>query len=211
MLENNNLKNVVVIGYSGHSYVVVDAAISSGINVTHYSDENKSARNPFKLNYLGHESDHDFFSKVGDFDFILGIGNNNIRKKIYGQLKIKNQKILNVIHPSSEISKLVIFGKGNFVSKNTSINSLSVIKDGCIINTGAIIEHECIIGDFAHIGPGSVLAGNVSIGECSFIGANSIIKEGVKIGKNAIIGAGSVVLKNVLDGQKLAGNPAKII
>ena len=116
--------------YSRHSYVVVDAAISSGINVTHYSDENKLARTPFKLNCLGLESDHDFFSKVRDF---------------------------------------------------------------------------------SHIGPGSVFLENVSIGEYSFIGANSISKKAVKIGKNVIIGAGSVVLRNVLDGQKLVGNPTKII
>jgi sugar O-acyltransferase (sialic acid O-acetyltransferase NeuD family) len=211
VLENKYINNVVVIGYSGHAFVVVDAAIDIGLNVTHYSDKVKSKNNPFQLNYLGYEHDNDFFNANRDFDYILGVGCNKIRKKNHQFLFSENKNILNVIHPSASVSKYVKIGNGTFISKNTAINTLSAIKDGCIINTGAIIEHECVIGNYSHIGPGAVLAGNVVIGDGCFIGANSFIKEGVRIGNNVIIGAGSVVLEDVLDGDKIVGNPAKKI
>ena len=204
-------KEVVIAGYSGHAFVVADAAISAGINLTQYTDKKESERNPFDLKYIGFESETGFFDNTIYQDFILGIGDNRIREKIYNLLGAKKVNALNVIHPSSQISKHVSIGKGNFISKNTGINSLVTIEDACIINTGAIIEHECFIGKASHIGPGAVLAGNVSVGERSFIGANTVIKEGVSIGKDVIIGAGSVVLKDVADGEKIVGNPAKRI
>ena len=44
-----------------------------------------------------------------------------------------------------------------------------------------------------------------------WIGMNSTILKGVTIGKGAVIEPGSVVLKDVLPGQTVFGNPAKII
>ena len=204
-------KKVAIVGYSGHAFVVADAAISAGINITQYTDKNESERNPFKLKYIGFESETGFFDNNLNKGFILGIGDNKIRETTYNLLISKRINVLNVIHPSSQISKQLKIGKGNFVSKNTAINPLVTIEDACIINTGAIIEHECYISKAAHIGPGVVLAGNVYVGERSFIGANTVIKEGVSVGSDVVIGADSVVLKDVSNGQKIAGNPAKSI
>ncbi len=44
-----------------------------------------------------------------------------------------------------------------------------------------------------------------------WIGMNSSILKGVTIGKGSVIEAGSVVLKDVLKGQTVSGNPAKVI
>lgn len=43
------------------------------------------------------------------------------------------------------------------------------------------------------------------------IGAGAVILPGVTIGENAIVGAGAVVVQDIPDGQKVAGNPAKIM
>lgn len=202
-------KIIAIAGYSGHGFVVTDAAFSAGIKLTHYTDINESTINPYKLEYLGFESDLHFFDKVPHIKFVLGIGDNIIRKKIFQLLTSKNIDVLNVIHNSCLLSDNVTFGMGNFISKNAVINPLVKIGNASIINTGAIVEHECIIGDTVHIAPGAVLAGKVIIGEGSFIGANSVIKNGVTIGRNVIIGAGAVVIKDVPDNQVMVGNPAR--
>lgn len=204
-------KTIVIAGYSGHGFVVADAALNSGIELTHYSDLDMNKINPFNFKYLGAENENDFFISNPNLEYILGIGNNRIRRKVYELLRSNSVKVINVIHSTACISQHVTMGDGNFISKNVAINPMVRIGDACIINTGAIIEHECVIGNLSHIAPGAVLAGNVSIGQGSFIGANSVIKEGVSIGDNAIIGAGSVVLKNIGDNQKVAGNPARMI
>lgn len=203
--------DVILIGYSGHGFVVAEAAILSGLFLKGYTEINKTTLNPFELDYLGFEIDEDFQYWQTDKKYILGIGENRIRYKAGNYIISKEKELLNVIHPSSSISKSAGIGFGNFISKNVSINPLVKIGNLCIVNTGAIVEHECTIGNAVHIAPGAVLAGNVSIGDLSFIGANAVIKQGVCIGKNVVIGAGSVVLKDILDNQKVVGNPARIL
>lgn len=201
---------VIIIGYSGHAFVVLDTWQKLGKKLKYYCAIHEADFNPFDLNYLGNEGDMSFdWSSLNTF--ILGIGDNSIREQIYQKISTRDKTILNVIHPSAVINGYVSIGDGNYISSNAIINTLVKIGNGCIINSGAIIEHECTLDNFVHIGPGAVLAGNVIIGERTFIGANAVIKQGVKIGVNVIIGAGSVLLKDVLDNEVWVGNPAKKI
>ncbi len=200
--------SIAIIGYSGHSFVVLDAAKQMNLDVKYYCERNQAAFNPFKINYLGDEGSDSFDWNSID-QFILGIGDNKIRQKVANLILSKKKILLNVIHPSSIISNYATFGVGNFVAAKVTINALAKIGNNCILNTGCIIEHECIIESGTHIAPGSVLAGNVSVGENSFIGANSVVKQGVKIGNGVTVGAGSVVIKDIPDNEIWAGNPAK--
>jgi sugar O-acyltransferase (sialic acid O-acetyltransferase NeuD family) len=204
-------KRIILIGYSGHGFVVADTAIENQLNLVGYAEESIVQNNPFHLNFLGNENDNDFFEKNKRAKYLIGIGDNTIREKIYKLIIEKQSEILTLISQSASISKTVIIGNGTFVNKNVSINAFAKIGNNVILNTGCIIEHDCIIGDSSHIAPGAVLAGNVIVGERSFIGANSVVKQGVIIGKDVIIGAGSVVINNISDGKKIAGNPSRCI
>lgn len=200
--------SIAIIGYSGHSFVVLDAAKQMNLDVQYYCERNQVSFNPFEINYLGAEGSASFDWNAVD-QFILGIGDNKIRQKLADLIVSKKKKILNIIHPSSIISNYANFGTGNFVAANVTVNALAKIADNCILNTGCIIEHECTIESGVHIAPGTVLAGNVMVGENSFIGANSVVKQGIKIGKDVTVGAGSVVIKDIPDNEIWVGNPAK--
>lgn len=200
---------LVIIGYSGHSYVIIETAILLQINIMGYCDKNIAMNNPFSLPYLGNESDENF-SIEDNWKFIVSIGDNKIRKRIIEKIGRK-YFISHIIHPSAQISKSCEIGIGVFINANACINALAKVGDHSIINTGSIIEHECLIGDFVHIGPGTVLAGNVVIGSGTFVGANSVIKQGIKIGENVIIGAGSVVINDIPDNVTVVGNPSRKI
>lgn len=202
-------REIVLLGYSGHGYVLAEAALSSNMNLIHYADKEKSNDNPFNLNYLGFEQDEDFKGLKEDYDFILGIGDNKRRFEIAKYITNKGKSILNVIHKDASVSGYVKLGKGIFIARNSSVNPLSEIQDYAIINTGCVVEHGCILGSGSHIAPGVVLAGNVKVGLNSFIGANSVIREGVTIGDNVIVGAGSVIIKDIPSNKKVVGNPSR--
>jgi acetyltransferase EpsM len=204
-------KDLILVGYSGHAFVIAEVAIEIGISIMGYSDKEAALLNPFKLEYLGFEKDQDFIGWKKDCSFILGIGDNYLRQSIAKIIANKNKKIKTVIHVSASISASSVIGTGTFINRNVSVNALAVIGENVILNTGCIIEHECILEDAVHIAPGAVLAGNVFIGERSLVGANSVIKQGIVIGKDVIIGAGSVVIEDVQDGGKIVGNPAREI
>ena len=204
-------KEIILIGYSGHGFVVAEAAISINMNLKYYSEKEKVINNPYDLSYIGFENEENFVGWTKNVAFILGIGDNQLRHKIAKQVCFKEKEMPNVIHNEASLSKSIQIGKGNFIARNVSVNPFVTIKNFCILNTGCIIEHECFIEESSHIGPGAVLAGNVKIGQRTFVGANSIIKQGVTIGNDVVIGAGAVVLNDILDGKKVVGNPAREI
>lgn len=201
----------VLIGYSGHGYVVAEAAIEAGFNVNYYTDLNKIDFNPYNLKYLGFEGDKNFNEWHQGYNYILGIGDNKLRNKIASLVIVSGAQLGTVIHPTASVSKWSKLGLGVFVARNVMVNPISTIGDFSILNTGSIIEHECILGEAVHIAPGAILSGNVRIGNRSFIGANAVIKQGVVIGEDVLVGAGAVILKNVPSGSKIVGNPGRLI
>ena len=47
------MNEVVIIGYSGHAYVVIEAAKEMGIIIKGYAEKDKLNLNPFGLKYYG--------------------------------------------------------------------------------------------------------------------------------------------------------------
>ena len=201
---------MILIGYSGHAFVVYGILQSAGKQVTGYCDMEEKEYNPFNLVYEGSETSEEGLKKLHTTDFFIAVGDNRIRSKIYHQLSKHNLVPANAIHPSAVIdASAAVALHGVMIAAQVIINPLATIGMGAVCNTGSIIEHECIVGEFAHIGPGAVLCGNVKIGDGSFVGANAVIRQGITIGKNALIGAGAVVVKNVPDNITVVGVPAK--
>lgn len=199
---------LIFLGYSGHAFSVIDAALANNTKVIGYCDRNEHSTNPFEIKYLGHEKD----IQVGQNTmFFPSVGNNRIRKNLIEFIESKQWAQTIIIHPSSTISSQTEISNSVFISSGVIINAITRIGKGSIINTGAIIEHECEIGEYCHIAPGATLTGDVKIGAHSFIGANVTIIPGIKIGNNVTIGAGTVIIKDIPDGVTCVGNPARII
>ena len=180
-------KKIILVGYSGHGLVVADTALENSLNVIGYTEKSIKESNPFMLEYLGNELNPEFKGWGLDVSFILGIGDNLLREKIYKYILNNGKKVISLIDSTSSISRFAVIGDGVFINRNVTINAFAKIGSNVILNTGCIVEHECEIHDNVHIAPGAVLAGNVKVGSGSFIGANAVIKQGVKIGKNVIL------------------------
>lgn len=204
-------KKIILVGYSGHGLVVADTAFENNFNVIGYTEKSINNVNPFKLEYLGNESSPNFELWDLDVDFILGIGDNLLREKVYNLIIKKGKKVISLINSTAAISSFATIGEGVFINKYVTVNALANVGNNVILNTGCIIEHECDINENVHVAPGAVLAGNVKVGTGTFIGANAVVKQGVVIGKNVIIGAGTVILKDIPNGKKIVGNPGRIL
>ena len=201
------MKEAIIIGYSGHSYVVLDMLQLNKYKIKGYYEKSVKTSNPFNLNYLGSE---DKLEKTEtDIAIFITIGDNHNRNKIFHNLSGCSAQMPALFHPKSIVARTVKIDCASLVMPGSVINAFSIIGKGVICNTGCIVEHECVIGDFSHIAPGAVLAGGVLIGSNSFIGANSVVKQGIKVGKNVIVGAGSVIVKDVPDNSIVYGNPTK--
>ncbi len=207
MQEEN--RPIVLLGYSGHAFVVAEAALMCGMNIKGYAAKAAMKLNPYALDYLGDENTPEF--SEWNSEFLLGIGDNFIRTRVAGFVRAKGYKCITLVHPDSSVSNFAEIDDGTFIARNAAVNPLCRIGKDVIINTSASLDHECHIGHGSHIAPGAILAGNVTVGKNSFIGANTVIKQDVTIGDHVVIGAGSVVLKDIKSGNKIVGNPAKLI
>jgi sugar O-acyltransferase (sialic acid O-acetyltransferase NeuD family) len=199
------MKNIAFIGAGGHAKVVID--LLKQLNMYHIVgmyDDNK----------VGYFNDIPILGKIKDLNirienYVITIGNDKIRKKIYNNYVNLNYPVL--IHPSAIIADNVKINKGTIIMAGAIIQTYVEIGKMCILNTKCSIDHESTINDFTSICPGATICGQVNIGNTTFIGANSVIIQNINIGNNCIIGAGSVVIRDVENNVKKVGNPAKII
>ena len=190
------MKDIVILGASGHAHVIADIIKAEGNRVVAFLDDDQN-----QSDCVGPIS---YYSKYQNCEFVIGIGNADVREKL-SQLDLKWHT---AIHPSAVISDSALIGEGTVVMPNAVINARSIVGKHCIINTGAIIEHDNNIGDFSHISVGAKLGGTVSIGEKCWIGIGSTVKNNVSICDSVLIGAGSVVVKNINEQGVFYGAPA---
>lgn len=192
-------------GAGGHAKVVIEILNQNKIPIGGIFDDIPSADS-----LLGHEIlDASELRQLKDYEFIITIGNNKLRKKI--AKKLGPTKFGTVIHHTSNISESALINDGSLVTASVTINACCKIGDHCIINTGSVIDHDCQIDSYVHIGPNATLCGNIVIEEGALIGAGAVIGPGVKIGKWAIIGAGTVIIKDVPAFKTVVGAPVRYI
>lgn len=208
----SNAAAVIIIGYSGHGYVVTDCLRAAGHRVVGYCDRKEKTNDPFGLRYLGPETEPAALDLLHQHPYFIAIGHNDIRRRVAERLAENGVDLtFDVVHPSAVVSPGAQLGGGVLVAPGAAINALAQVGRGVVVNTGCVVEHECVVGSFAHLAPGSVLAGNVRIGAGTFVGANATVIQGVQVGESATIGAGAVVLRDVPDGATVVGNPARVL
>ena len=192
-------KSIYIYGASGHGLVVADVAKSCGYENIVFLDDDKSKG--FLI--------FDDIKENRDYHIAFGIGNNQIRAKLYKKVKENGFSTPILIHPSSIISSSARIEEGTVIMPNVVVNAKAYIGKCVILNSSCVVEHESVIGDFVHISPKVSIAGDVKIGNFTHIGIGSSVIQCLNIGKNSIIGAGSVVVKNIPDFKKAYGNPCK--
>ncbi len=201
---------VVLIGYSGHAWVVADCLLAAGYTLSGYCERSEAPRNPYELPYLGFEGDAETLVALAGKHWFVAIGDNALRQRVQQRLFSKLQHPAAIArHSSAVVSARATIGAGTLVGPLAVLNPAATLGEGVICNTGAIIEHECVVGDFAHIGPGAVLSGNVTVGAGAFVGAGAAVRQGIRIGAGALVGAGAVVVKDIPDGARVVGNPTR--
>lgn len=204
------MKDLIVIGSSGHCSVIIDIVESSKeYKIIGLIDDDKSIGTTF-LGYkiLGGVNDLERINeKYFCTNIFIAVGSNISRKKIHDSLGNKYEYV-NLIHPKAILSKKISLGIGNVIMPGAVINSNSKIANFNIINTNAVIEHNTSIGSFSSIGPGACIAGGCNVGNNTMIALNATIIEKINIGNNTVVGAGSVVVKNCNSNSVYYGVPA---
>lgn len=203
-------KKIVIYGASGHGKVIADIIEKSCGTVLAFVDDNQHLWGKSFYGYPVWGGGSHLIKAAADstFSVIIGIGDNRTRYDIRRKLEKADLCFDTAVHPSAQLGRGVMLGKGTVVMANSVINPDTRVGSHCIINTAANIDHDCLIGDFVHISPGVNLGGSVRIDSLSWVGLGACVSNNIHIAEQTIIGAGSVVIRDVDPDTVVVGNPA---
>ncbi|WP_315674025.1 acetyltransferase [Clostridium sp. 19966] len=208
--------NIIVIGSSGHAKVVIDCIEKENkYKIIGLLDRFKQVgSSSFGYKIIGKEEDLEKLIRKYKIDGgIIAIGDNFIRYIVYNKIShyIPQFNFIKVIHPSAQIARNVLIGKGSVIMANTTISSNATVGDFCIINNNSSLDHDSKMLDYSSLAPGSSIGGNVKIGSFSAVSLGAKVIHGITIGEHTIIGAGATVIKDIPKYVVAYGNPAKVI
>lgn len=137
---------------------------------------------------------------------------------IYGDCTIGNDV---------QMGHRVTIRENTVIGDNVSIGTLSDIQGNCVIGDYSRLHSNVHIGQLSKVGkyvwiyPYVVLTNDptppsehfvgVEVEDFAVIATGSIIMPGLKIESDTLVAAGAIVTKDVLKGNVVGGNPAKVI
>ena len=202
-------RKVALVGYSGHGLVACETLLAAGRELAGYFERQPRQDDPFRLEFLGLETDLSARDLLHSCDYFVALGCNKSRQRVQENLTTAYGPPINAIHPSASVATSATLGRGSLIGPQAAINAVAHIGDGAICNTACVVEHDCHLGRFAHLCPGAVMTGNTKVGELCLIGANSVLLPGVTVEARTVVGAGSVVLRDLGPNGCYAGNPCR--
>ena len=208
--------NIIVIGSSGHAKAVIDCIEKENkYEIIGLLDRFKQVgSSSFGYKIIGKEEDLQDLIRMHKIEGgIIAIGDNFIRYNVYDKISqdIPQFNFIKVVHPSAQIARNVLIGKGSVIMANTTISSNATVGSFCIINNNSSLDHDSNMLDYSSLAPGSTIGGNVKIGLFTAVSLGAKVIHGITIGEHTIIGAGATVIKDIPKYVVAYGNPAKVI
>ncbi len=200
------MRKLVIIGASGHGKVIADIAVQNGYDDILFLDDDPATKECGSFPVVGTSKDS---VNYVEYDFIVGIGDAQIRERIQEQLENEGLHIITLIHPSVVVAESAVIQSGTVVMAGVVINPGTRIGKGCIINTCSSVDHDCTISDYVHVSVGAHVAGMVHIGARTWIGAGATVINNLSICGDCMIGAGAVVVKDIECKGTYKGVPAR--
>ncbi|NDV27149.1 acetyltransferase [Desulfovibrio sp. JC010] len=204
------MKKIIIMGAGGHGQVVADALLQmEKATPVAFVDESRELHGK-ELMGIPVPGGNAEINKIEHDGIVIALGNNELRRRIFSELKQAGENLFTVIHPRAIIAPDVTIGDGCMILAGAVINTQAEIKDNTIINTNSTIEHHNVIGPHAHIAPGATLGGEVTVEEEAMVGIGATVLPRTVIGSQAVLGGGSTAIKDLPDGSTAAGVPARI-
>jgi sugar O-acyltransferase (sialic acid O-acetyltransferase NeuD family) len=166
---------IIIIGAGGHGKVTCDALLlQQKYRVVGFADAAVPAGTEILNGYkvITAQEPLQALKELADY-FIVAIGKNDIRAKLFNELKTF-MKPATVVHPSAVIGSEVTIGPGSVILANAVVNTGSIIGENAIINCRTVVDHDCKIGANVHLSIGTMAGSNSIVGDnyLSSIGEN---------------------------------------
>lgn len=212
---SGTMKNILIIGASGHAWVVADIVELQGlyrvVGLIALSPAGES-KNGYEI--IGRiENLPELVRRHAVEGFIAGVGDNAVRSRIVQTASelCPGLELVRAVHPSSVIARSALLGAGSVIMAGAIVNPAATVGRGCILNTGSSLDHDSVMQDFSSLAPGAHVGGNCQIGAGSAICIGASVRHGIRIGAHSVLGAGATALHDVPALSVAYGTPARVI
>lgn len=210
------LKKIFALGIGHNTPVCLDLALACDyvIEGLYHYQEGRTGDFDHGFKIIG--TFDDLFSKesLDGMNFLLTMGDNDIRAHLLDKILSKGGCVPTLIHPTAVISKFAkIDDIGVCIYPFTFVQADAVIGKNTTLLSHVNISHNTTIGDNCFFAGGATLGAYSKVGNNVFVGQNALVVSAKvkKIGDRAFIGARSLVVKDVPENAVVAGSPAEII
>lgn len=209
-------KEIYALGIGHNTPVFIDLAMDCGYTIAglyHYNNERTG------------EIDHGF-QIIGSFDdlfaqkdltgknFLLTMGDSNIRESLAKRITSLGGKVPSIIHPTAVISRFAqISPNGVYISAFSFVQADSIVRDNTVILSHVNISHTTTIGRSCFIAGGATVGAYTEVEDHVFIGQGALTISGKTkvIGHHSYVGARALATKPVAPFSIVAGFPARVI
>ena len=195
---------VVIIGVGTTAMIVADIVIESRnfllAGFVGTPEEEKDLRRSKVYHDFPFLGDHSILSNLKDGDivsFIVAVGDNQIREKLFYRGMEAGLIPINAISSKATVNPDVSLGKGVVVSPGVVLSHGVSLGNNVILDPSVTIDVNSSIGDHCYLYPGVVVCGDCTVEKNVTLGAGVIVEPYKKIGKNNDIGAGTVVRESL--------------
>jgi len=208
---------LLILGAGGHSKVVAETALASGVaSSVAFLDDRYTGPDacPFVLGWpvigpLALALQADIRPR---FDAaVVAIGHAATRLFWIEKLQSVGYTLPVLMHPTAWVSSSAQIGPASVVFAQAAVQAQATIGIGAILNTGCSVDHDTQLAKGVHICPGVRLAGGVQVGARSWIGIGASVIQQVCIGSDVTVGAGAAVVGDLPDGVTAIGVPARVL
>lgn len=208
------MTSVIVIGAGGFGREVLDVLRDQRVDIRGVVDdsptrENLSLLELQQVEYLGATSILEERFSPGEVEYLIGIGNGQIRRTIDERLTHAMFVPATAVHSTVTLGHDVRVGPGSILCAGVRATTNITLRRHVHLNLNVTVGHDSDIGNYVSVNPSAAISGNVTIGAEALIGANSFVLQGMSIGEGSIVGASAAAVRNVDPRTTVVGIPAR--
>ena len=168
---------LLIIGAGGHGKCCYDIALRMNTFETiDFIDENETE--VFNKKVIG--KSYDLKRLRDDYDYaFVGIGNNQVRFKIFKEVKALGYKIPTLTDPSAFVSQFSCIDEGSVIFPHCVIEATAKIGKGCIVSSLSVVHHDSTIEDYSLVYSNCAIRPYAKVESFTTIHSGSVVVGGI--------------------------------